>query len=104
MCRPSVGTEGAVLELEPVAAISFVEEVIYARAAPVGEEMVVQWRSLTQCSDGGGASRRWLRPSLVIRIRVVGGETGGSGEPRTECPGPHLSFICAVRRGPASHG
>jgi hypothetical protein len=49
---------------------------------------------------GGGASRRWLRPSLMIGIRVVGGETGGSGEPRTECPDPHLSFICAVRRGP----
>jgi hypothetical protein len=47
MCRPSVGTEGAVLELEPVAAISFVEEVICARAAAVGEEMVVQWRSLS---------------------------------------------------------
>jgi hypothetical protein len=51
-------------------------------------------------SDGGGASRRWLCPSLVIGIRVVGRETGGSGEPRTECPGPHLSFICAVRWGP----
>jgi hypothetical protein len=62
MCRPSVGTEGVVLELEPVAAISFVEEVISARAAVVGEKTVVQWRSLTQCSDGGGASRRWLRP------------------------------------------
>jgi hypothetical protein len=55
-------------------------------------------------SDGGNASRRWLRPSLVIGIRVVGGETGGSGESRPECPGPHLSFICAVRWGPASHG
>jgi hypothetical protein len=58
MCRPSVGTEGAVLELEPVAAISFVEEVLCARAAAVGEETAVQWRSLMQCSDGGGASRR----------------------------------------------
>jgi hypothetical protein len=98
-----VGTGGAVLELEPVAAISFVEEVICARAATVREEMAVQWRSLTQCSDGGGASRCWLRPSLVIGIRVVGGETRGSGEPHTECPGPHLCYICAVRRGNASH-
>jgi len=25
---------------------------------------------------------------------------GGSGEPRALCPGPHLSFYGAVRRGP----
>jgi hypothetical protein len=62
-----VGTGGAVLELEPVAAIAFVEEVIYARAAAVVEEMAVQWRSLTQCSDGGGAFRRWLRPFSLDR-------------------------------------
>jgi hypothetical protein len=98
-----VGTGGVVLELEPVAAISFVEEIICARAAAVGEETAVQWRSLTQCSNGGDASRRCLRPSLVIGIRVVGGETGGSGKPHIECPSPHLSFICAVRRGAASH-
>jgi hypothetical protein len=56
---------------------------------------------VARSSDGGsGASRRWLRPSLVIGNRVVGGEIGGSGEPRTECPGPHLSFIYAVRWGP----
>jgi hypothetical protein len=55
---PSVGTRVAVLMLEPVATISFVREVICARAAAVGDEMAVQWRSLTQCSDGGGASRR----------------------------------------------
>jgi hypothetical protein len=54
--------------------------------------------------DGSGASRRWLHPSLEIEIRVVGGETSGLGEPCTECPGPHLSFICAMRRGHASHG
>jgi hypothetical protein len=55
------------LELEPVAAIAFVEEVICARAAAVVEEMAVQWRSLTQCSDGGGAFRRWLRPFSLDR-------------------------------------
>jgi hypothetical protein len=36
-----VGTGGAVLELEPVVAISFVEEVICTRAAAVGEETAV---------------------------------------------------------------
>jgi hypothetical protein len=101
VCRPSEGRAARVVKLE--LAITVVDGGC-ARAAAVGEEIAMQWRSLTQCSDGGGASRRWLRPSLVIGIRVVGGETGGSGEPRTECPGPHLSFICAVRRGPASYG
>jgi hypothetical protein len=56
-----------VLELEPVVAIAFVEEVICARVVAVVEEMAVQWRSLTQCSDSGSASRRWLRPFSLDR-------------------------------------
>jgi hypothetical protein len=80
-----VGTGGAVLELDPVAAIAFVEEVICARAAAVVEEMAVQWRSLTQCSDGVKAEVlpvTWLRPYSRSGLGFVGGECG-SGEPHT---------------------
>jgi hypothetical protein len=58
---PSVGIGVVGLMLESVAAISCVGEVICARAAAVGDEMAVQWRSLTQRSDGGNASRRSQR-------------------------------------------
>ena len=30
--------------------------------------------------------------------------SGGSGEPRALCPGPHLPFYGAVRREPTNHG
>jgi hydrogenase/urease accessory protein HupE len=56
-----VGTAGAVLELEPVA-IPFVEKMICARAATVGEEMAVKSRSGgMEALNTGGASRRSQR-------------------------------------------
>jgi hypothetical protein len=91
---PSVGTGGAVLELDPVAAIAFVE-VIYTRAAAVVEEMTVQWRSLTQCSDGVKAEVlpvTWLRPYSRSGLEFVDGECG-SGEPRALSRRPPPPFI-----------
>jgi len=61
------------------------------------------WRRCHKGSGeaGGGTSRRWQRPlSRSARVRSVGGVSGGAGEPRALCPGPHLSFYDAVRRGP----
>jgi hypothetical protein len=56
---------------------------------------------VARSSDGGGgASRRWLRPSLVIGIRVVGGKTGGSGEPHPECPAPTSLLYAQCNGGP----
>jgi hypothetical protein len=97
MCRPSEGRAAGVVELE--LAITIVDGGC-ARAAAVREETTMQWRSLTQCSDGGGVSRRWLRPSLVIGIRVVGGKTGGSGEPRTDCSSPTSLLYSQCDGGP----
>jgi hypothetical protein len=45
------------LELEPIA-IPFVEEMICARAATVGEEMAVKFRDGMEALNTGGASRR----------------------------------------------
>jgi hypothetical protein len=56
-CRPSVGTASAVLELELVA-IPFVEEMICARAATVGEEMAVKSHDGVEALSTGGASHR----------------------------------------------
>ena len=53
---------------------------------------------------GGGAFRRWQRLlSRSVRVWDVGGVSGGSGEPRALCPGPHLSFYGAVRWRPTNH-
>jgi hypothetical protein len=54
--------EGAAraLELEPVA-IPFVEEMIYARAATVREEMAVKSHDGVEAVNTGGASRRSQR-------------------------------------------
>jgi hydrogenase/urease accessory protein HupE len=54
------GTAGAVLELELVA-IPFVEEMICARAATIGEEMAVKSRDGVEALSTGGASHRSQR-------------------------------------------
>jgi hydrogenase/urease accessory protein HupE len=52
-----VGIAGAVLELEPVA-IPFVEVMICARTATVGEVVAVKSRDGVEALNTSGASRR----------------------------------------------
>jgi hydrogenase/urease accessory protein HupE len=61
-CRPSVGTAGGLLELEPVA-IPFVEVMFCARAAMVGEAVAVKSHDGVEALNTSGASRRSQRDS-----------------------------------------
>ena len=66
--------------------------------------MTIQW--------GDGGDLQWETamvghiPSLAARfrigIRVFFGGCGGSSEPRSPSPRPHLPFMCAVRQGPTN--
>ena len=53
--------------------------------------------------EGCGLPVAGSAPSLD-RIRVVGGVSGGSGEPHLGCPGPPPPLYDAVRRRPTNHG
>ena len=69
-----------------------------------GEVEVGRSVMVTQRRRGGGASHRFSAALLDrIRVRNVGGENGGYGEPRTQCPGPHLPLYSAARWGPTNH-
>jgi hydrogenase/urease accessory protein HupE len=59
-CIPSVGIAGAVLELEPIA-IPFVEVMICARTATVGEAVAVKSRDGVEALNTSGVSRRSQR-------------------------------------------
>jgi hypothetical protein len=56
-----------------------------------------QWRR----RPGGGASRRWLRPSLEIGLGLGQWGVAAAREPRIMSRGP-TSFYCAVRQGPTN--
>jgi hypothetical protein len=74
------------------------------RTSSIGRgRRAVQWSSMkAQCSSGG-ASHRWLRPSLRSVLGFVGGAEWLTMNLvlRTAAP---TSIYCAVRQGPASHG
>jgi hypothetical protein len=68
------------LELELVPAISFVGDALLTGSDGRGRGRRCGDGVVARSSDGGGGvSRRWLRPSLEIGVRVIGGKNGSLG-------------------------